>query len=86
MNTTNNLVCCMANAIFVLGWILVTYLCYQEFKTEVYEAKEMYDEICSSNHTPTDADVLDSTHRAIASDNIAYIHLGQTDIMVQYNK
>jgi hypothetical protein len=81
MNTKKDIVCFMTNTLFVLGWILLTYISYQEFKIDIYEfeSKDMYAELCDSNQMPTIIDSTDSLHNTKPNvSNMTYI--GHTDI------
>ena len=81
MNTKKDIVCFMTNTLFVLGWILLTYISYQEFKIDIYEfeSKDMYAELCDSNQMPTIIDSTDSLHNAKPHiNNMTY--MGHTDI------
>ena len=81
MNTKKDIVCFMTNTLFVLGWILLTYISYQEFKIDIYEfeSKDMYAELCDSNQMPTIIDSTDSLHSTKPNvNNMTY--MGHTDI------
>lgn len=81
MNTKKDIVCFMTNTLFVLGWILLTYISYQEFKIDIYEfeSKDMYAELCDSNQMPTIIDSTDSLHNTKPNDN-NMTYMGHTDI------